>query len=167
MVKKAFKIALICFLITGIHIACDRVSESHRVNSVGGKEFLSENVTIAKMSIDGMVCAMGCAKNIENKVADLEGVFKSKVDFNNKRAVFEFDNTAMTAEEIKDYINSIHEGQYNADIVEIEQEQDGKESIDNQEDKQRDLGSVRQKIDFSFPGIFHFLFRANLVYSTF
>lgn len=54
---------------------------------------VDQNATYAKaeFTIEGMTCAMGCAKTIENKIAKLDGVKSSKVDFDKKLAMVEYD----------------------------------------------------------------------------
>ena len=44
-------------------------------------------------TIEGMTCEMGCAKTIESKLANLEGVKEANVDFENKKATVSFDET--------------------------------------------------------------------------
>lgn len=45
----------------------------------------------ANFKIDGMTCAMGCAKTIESKLSKMNGVQKATVDFDKKQATVEFD----------------------------------------------------------------------------
>lgn len=54
----------------------------------------------ASFKIDGMTCAMGCAKTIEKKLADMEGVQKATVDFDKKEATVEFDGAVLTPEKL-------------------------------------------------------------------
>ena len=49
------------------------------------------NYAKAEFTIDGMTCAMGCAKTIERKIAAMEGVKSSVVDFDRKLAMVEYD----------------------------------------------------------------------------
>jgi copper chaperone CopZ len=50
--------------------------------------------------IDGMTCAMGCAKTIEKELADMEGVQKATVDFDKKEATVEFDAAVLTPDKL-------------------------------------------------------------------
>lgn len=54
---------------------------------------VDQNATYAKaeFTIEGMTCEMGCAKTIESKIAKLDGVKSSKVDFEKKLATVEYD----------------------------------------------------------------------------
>lgn len=45
----------------------------------------------ASLTIDGMTCAVGCAKAIESKLTNCKGVKEAKVDFDTKVATVVFD----------------------------------------------------------------------------
>ncbi len=45
----------------------------------------------AKFEIEGMMCAMGCAKVIEKNLAQMDGVKAVEVDFESKTAKIEYD----------------------------------------------------------------------------
>jgi len=112
-----------------------------------------------EMKVDGMVCAMGCAKFIENKVAEEAGVNSSKVDFESETAYFTYDANQWTAEELEQFINDIHDGQYKATIVaqqEVEEEKKEEdlqdEAEDEEEDKDADVAQVVSEVqNISFP----------------
>lgn len=59
---------------------------------------LNPNATYAKaeFGIEGMTCAMGCAKAIEKKMAKMDGVKSAKVDFDRELAMVEYDETIVT-----------------------------------------------------------------------
>lgn len=66
---------------------------------------LDPNATYAKaeFTIEGMTCAMGCAKTIEKKMAKMDGVKSAKVDFDTRLAMVEYDEAkvnAMSLEEV-------------------------------------------------------------------
>lgn len=50
------------------------------------------NYIAAKFEIDGMMCAMGCAKVIEKNIAQMDGVKLVEVDFESKTAKVEYDD---------------------------------------------------------------------------
>jgi copper chaperone CopZ len=54
----------------------------------------------ASFKIDGMTCAMGCAKTIEKELAEMEGVQKATVDFDKKEATVEFDAAVLTPDKL-------------------------------------------------------------------
>ncbi|MFI0429865.1 heavy-metal-associated domain-containing protein [Mariniflexile sp. HMF6888] len=56
------------------------------------------NATYAKaeFTIDGMTCAIGCAKTIEKKIAKMDGVKSATVDFDKKLAMVEYNIAKVT-----------------------------------------------------------------------
>ena len=64
-------------------------------------ETLDPNATYAKVEfgIEGMTCAMGCAKTIEKKMAKMEGVKSAKVDFDKRLAMVEYDEAKVSPTE--------------------------------------------------------------------
>lgn len=54
----------------------------------------------ASFKIEGMTCAMGCAKTIEKELAAMKGVQKAAVDFDKKEATVEFDAAVLTPEKL-------------------------------------------------------------------
>ena len=65
----------------------------------------------ASFKIDGMTCSMGCAKTIETKLTNLEGVQKETVDFEKKQATVDFDATVQTPEKITKAVESAADGE--------------------------------------------------------
>lgn len=53
---------------------------------------------MATFTIEGMTCAIGCAKTIEEKLAAMDGVQKATVDFDKKLATVAFDASKLTPE---------------------------------------------------------------------
>lgn len=122
------------------------------------KVVLAENKAEVKMKVEGMVCAMGCAKYIEEEVASLEGIALSKVNFEEGAATFEYDKTTMSPEKIADFINNIHDGQYKAKIAVNETPDIDVEGSSNENEES--LGSVSERIDnISLPKLFTFLLK--------
>lgn len=63
------------------------------------KKEIASNATIAKaeFTIEGMTCALGCAKSIEKKLSGMEGVKSAVVDFDKKLAMVEYDEASVTS----------------------------------------------------------------------
>ncbi len=72
-------------------------------------EALDPNATYAKVefSIDGMTCAMGCAKTIEKKMAKMEGVKMAKVDFDKRLAMVEYDEAKVSPESLEEAVTKV------------------------------------------------------------
>lgn len=111
------------------------------------------------MKVDGMVCAMGCAKFIEDQVAELDGVIKSEVVFEDGIAKFEFDKNVISSNELEQFIDEIHDGQYEAEILTgNEQEQPSKSNTSNGEDEE--VVAVSEKFQISFPQLLSYFLKS-------
>lgn len=78
------------------------------------KEVVSEadlaKMQTASFTIEGMTCAMGCAKTIENKLAEQEGVGQAVVDFDTKIATVKFDAEKQSLESLTKTIEGVAGG---------------------------------------------------------
>ncbi len=103
--KKIFSLLIFIVIIS----ACgnDEVQNQSTISEVA-----TENLIVEDYTIDGMVCAMGCAATIEKDVAGMDGVFNADVDYETGKAHFEFDNAIVSEKEIITKIESIADGQY-------------------------------------------------------
>lgn len=70
---------------------------------------LDPNATYAKVEfgIDGMTCAMGCAKTIEKKMAKMEGVKTAKVDFDKRLAMVEYDEAKVSPKSLEEEVAKV------------------------------------------------------------
>ena len=75
------------------------------VNTSEAKQ-LDPNATYAKaeFGIEGMTCAMGCAKTIEKKIAKMDGVKSAKVDFEKEIAMVEYDEAKVTTNSLEEAV---------------------------------------------------------------
>ncbi|WP_299890283.1 heavy metal-associated domain-containing protein [uncultured Lacinutrix sp.] len=73
------------------------------------KTTLDPNATYAKaeFKIEGMTCAMGCAKTIEKKMAKMEGVKSATVDFDRQLAMVEYDEAKVTPANLEGTVTSV------------------------------------------------------------
>ena len=132
------------------------VIEINATENKSEKVVLAENKLEVKMEVEGMTCAMCCAKYIEEKVGGMEGVVASTVNFEEKIATFEFDKTTISSEAIQEFISNIHDGQYKAKIavsdsnVEIE---------DKDAEAEEATVSMSERIDISFPQLFTYFIK--------
>jgi mercuric ion binding protein len=74
------------------------------------KAIAAENVQTASFTIEGMTCAMGCAKTIEKELSDLDGVEKATVDFDKKLATVTFDKTIQNQENLTKVVQATGDG---------------------------------------------------------
>ncbi|MFM9987972.1 heavy-metal-associated domain-containing protein [Flavobacterium sp.] len=104
---KNIKVILVFFLLTGIvFVSCKKEA---------GVEVAITKKGIAKVettsfNIEGMTCAMGCAKTIENKLASLDGVQKASVDFDKKTATIQYDGNIQTPEKLAETVEAVADG---------------------------------------------------------
>ncbi len=69
-----------------------------------------ENVQTANFEIEGMTCAIGCAKTIEEELGALDGVQKATVDFDSKKATVVFDKTIQSQESLTKVVEATADG---------------------------------------------------------
>lgn len=74
------------------------------------KPIAAENLQTASFKIDGMTCAVGCAKTIEEELANLDGVDKATVDFDKKTATVSFDKTIQNPESLTKVVQETGDG---------------------------------------------------------
>jgi len=74
------------------------------------KEIAAANLQTASFTIEGMTCAIGCAKTIQGELTDLDGVQKATVDFDKKLATVIFDKTVQTPETLTKVVEASADG---------------------------------------------------------
>ncbi|WP_264536132.1 heavy-metal-associated domain-containing protein [Flavobacterium sp. N1736] len=74
------------------------------------KVIAPENVQTASFTIEGMTCAVGCAKTIEQELSNLKGVEKAAVDFDKKTAMVTFDKTIQNPENLTKVVQETGDG---------------------------------------------------------
>jgi len=65
----------------------------------------------ASFTIDGMTCPEGCAKTIEKKLSEMNGVQNAKVDFDKKQATVNFDLDKLTSDDLVKAVETTGDGQ--------------------------------------------------------
>jgi len=67
---------------------------------------LDPNATYVKaeFGIEGMTCAIGCAKTIEKKLSKMEGVKSVTVDFDKELAMVEYDQAKVTPTSLEETV---------------------------------------------------------------
>lgn len=105
IIMKTLKLLFAITLTTFITISCKNEVKTETTD-VESSEIKNENTAIAKaeFTIEGMTCAMGCAKRIESKLAEMEGVTSAKVDFENKLAMVEFEEGNITTSDLEETV---------------------------------------------------------------
>lgn len=70
-----------------------------------------KNLQKATFTIEGMTCAIGCAKTIEKKLSETKGVANAVVDFDKKEATVSFDSLLQTPESLTKIVEATADGE--------------------------------------------------------
>ena len=112
---KTLKISLGIFLLSILVWSCKNdvqpETKTVDVENVNEVNEIDENAIIAKaeFNIEGMSCAIGCAKTIEKKLSEMEGVKTATVDFDKKLAMVEFDEAKVTTTSLEETVTKTSE----------------------------------------------------------
>jgi copper chaperone CopZ len=109
---------LVALAISGlVLVSCKKEEDKNLANikplettSKEQKAIAAENVQTASFEIEGMTCAMGCAKTIEKELTNLDGVEKATVDFEKKTATVTFDKTIQNPESLTKVVQATGDG---------------------------------------------------------
>ena len=110
---KNFKLTLVILLIcvavwsckneTEPEIKIIKTSESLIKTKIDNDKILAK----AEFNIEGMTCAIGCAKTIEKKLAKMDGVKSAKVDFEKKLAQVEYDESIVNTSSLENTVTKV------------------------------------------------------------
>ena len=70
--------------------------------------------SIMAMGIEGMTCAMGCARSIETELKNVDGVSNAVVDFESATASIEFNPGLVSEARLLAFVNDYKDGSYKA-----------------------------------------------------
>jgi mercuric ion binding protein len=111
-----FTKSLITFsIVSSLFLSCKDTASKPISNST--ETAIEKKITVATkpetatLKIEGMTCAMGCAKTIESKLSKMDGVQEAKVDFENKLATVNFDAAILNSDKIKKEVESAADGE--------------------------------------------------------
>lgn len=110
LTKSLLALALAGVLFTGCKQTANEPAEEKSNDTAAKTEAPVGKVETASFDIDGMTCAMGCAKTIESKLAGMDGVTSATVDFEKKTATVEFDSAKQTPEKIVEAVEAVADG---------------------------------------------------------
>ena len=107
---NTLKISLGIVLLSLMIISCKNENQPEtktvEVEETTKVKEMEENAVIAmaEFNIDGMVCEMGCAKVIQKKLFEMEGVKMAKVDFDKKLAMVEYDQAKVNTNSLEETV---------------------------------------------------------------
>lgn len=95
-----------------LFIGCKDAAKSPEVSAAAdnNQEVSVGKIETASFNIEGMSCAMGCAKTIEKKLAKLDGVQTANVDFDKKIATVKYDSSKQSVEQLAKTVESAADG---------------------------------------------------------
>jgi periplasmic mercuric ion binding protein len=106
---KHFKFILVLLTIAISIFSCK--TESNSDSSIAKKPIAANAVIeTASFEIDGMTCAIGCAKTIEKKLNETEGVKIATVDFDKKMGSVSYDVAIQSKEKLVKIIEAAADG---------------------------------------------------------
>ena len=106
IIKNILVFSLVLFLFNCKNEAKPEVKTIEIENDSQAVKEVDPNATYAKaeFTIDGMTCAMGCAKTIEKKISGMDGVKSATVDFVRKLAMVEYNEAKVTTESLTEMV---------------------------------------------------------------
>jgi len=118
IIKQISLLALGAILMTGCkdtskdgNIETETTTDTTATDTTMVKE-TAANLEKASFKIEGMSCAIGCAKVIESKLAGLDGVENATVNFDTKEATVSFDPAKQNKEKLVKTVEGIADGAY-------------------------------------------------------
>ncbi len=106
---KSIKVTLAMLVaVSTVFVSCKKENTTAEVKPTETKAIAQ--AATASFEIEGMSCAMGCAKVIEKKIAGLDGVQKATVDFDKKTATIEYDAAIQSPEKIVETVEAVADG---------------------------------------------------------
>ena len=121
--NKLVKIGFVTMAIVFSVISC---SETTAQSSETTQEVVKNS--LMTMSIEGMTCAMGCARAIENELKNVEGVSSAVVDFESATASVEFNSGLVSETGLIDFVNDYRDGSFKATTVAVKKSDTSKKS---------------------------------------
>jgi periplasmic mercuric ion binding protein len=107
---KTAKSIFTAFLLVFLTWSCkEKISDTAAIENVK-TEIKAENLQKTSFTVEGMTCAVGCAKTIQQELSALNGVEKAIVNFEKKLAVISFDKTVQTPESLLKVVESVGDG---------------------------------------------------------
>jgi Cu+-exporting ATPase len=105
---KKIQYVLIILVILSLTLnGCKNNQNPKKIFVNSSKPFIEQDFKSSKqitMTIEGMMCAVGCATTIEKNLNKTNGIKLAKVDFETKKAVLTFDADRLSTNDITQVI---------------------------------------------------------------
>ncbi len=124
---KTLKGISLLFMAAAFMVSCKQTSNEQKDTATESTEKVASTEVAGTMQkatfqVEGMSCAVGCAKVIEGKLAKMDGMKSAKVDFDTKTATVEFDDAKQNPEAIKKMVEEIANGAYKVENINVSKE---------------------------------------------
>ena len=137
------KVVLFSFIL-GLSFACSSdSSDNTNINSVTAN-------SVAVLTIEGMECQANCANTIQKKLNGTNGIASANVNFENKSATVNFDNTKISQDEIEVIIETLKNEQFEAEFTSVKSSKNNSKVISSGGDSDVDANSF----SFEVPNFF-------------
>jgi periplasmic mercuric ion binding protein len=109
--KSIARLALATILFVGCKNSASKPSEDSTESGTNKEVAAAVKPETASFTIDGMTCPEGCAKTIEKKLSEMDGVQSAKVDFDKKQATVNFDLDKLKSDDLVKAVETTGDGQ--------------------------------------------------------
>jgi mercuric ion binding protein len=106
---KIFKVIALAAMTSLTLVSCKNETEK-KSQEVVTTTSEPEKLATASFTIEGMHCEVGCAGYLERKLTKLDGVKSAVIDFENKKAIVEFNTNVQTPEIIVQTVENAVDG---------------------------------------------------------
>ncbi len=148
-INKSF---LALSLATVLFVSCKKTDSAPVVKEeVVATSNMAVKTETASFNIEGMTCAMGCAKTIEKKLAETDGVQKATVDFDKKTATVEFDANKQTTEKLVEITEATGDGK-TYKVSNVKSSGDHSMLLDQEKEKEKKESKKKSKKEANAKG---------------
>ena len=110
-IKSIVAFCVLTLFFSSCKDTASKTATGNKETQAGKKEVVAVKLETASFKIDGMTCAIGCAKTIETKLSKMDGVQKATVDFDKKEATVDFDAAVLTPEKLTKAVETTGDGE--------------------------------------------------------
>ncbi|RZJ31202.1 MAG: heavy-metal-associated domain-containing protein [Flavobacterium sp.] len=108
--KSLFALLVAGAMFTGCKDSAKEPMDANANDTAAKTEAPVGKIETASFNIEGMTCAIGCAKTIESKLSKMDGVKSANVDFDKKTATVEFDSAKQSPEKLAVAVEAVADG---------------------------------------------------------
>ena len=130
--------------IGALFVSCKKETAQTKLETATTTSNQIAKAETTSFNIEGMTCAVGCAKTIENKLAGLEGIQKATVDFDKKTATIQYDAAIQTPEKLVEFVEAVADGK-TYKVSNVKSSADKAMLYQEKQDQEKDKKADRKK----------------------